>query len=533
MHNTRKIFFSFLIINVVITIFSFLFSLKLLILVLISSPFILIGLHDIIQKSRTVLRNFPVIGHLRFLFESIRPEIYQYFVESDTSGRPFSRDIRAVVYQRAKRQLATRPFGTLLNVYQTGYEWVNHSIKPLPHKEKDLRVTIGGDLCLKKYSASIFNISAMSYGSLSAQAVLALNGGAKLGGFAHNTGEGAISDHHLKKNGDLIWQIGTAYFGCRDKEGKFSEEEFAKKSSIDQVKMIELKLSQGAKPGHGGILPAIKNTSEIAKIRGVKVGTKVLSPGYHTVFSNPIELCSFIRKLRELSGGKPIGFKLCIGKRREFIALCKAMIETDITPDFITIDGAEGGTGAAPLEFANRFGCPLGEALVFAYNTLVGFNLKKKVKLISSGRIITAFDIVKRIAMGSDLCSSARGMMFSLGCIQALQCNRNICPTGITTHRSDLAQGLVVGDKEQRVFNYHKHTIDGVNEILSSMGLDSQDELKPWHIMKRVASNKIQHYGELMDYLEEGALLKEKIPESWERSFYAASAKTFSFSSNS
>jgi glutamate synthase domain-containing protein 2 len=350
-------------------------------------------------------------------------------VESDTSGRPFSREQRSVVYARAKNTRDTIPFGTVEDVYETGYEWVNHSLSPKKIGHADVRVMIGGPDCKQPYSASLLNISAMSFGALSNNAVIALNQGAKIGGFAHNTGEGGISPHHLM-GGDLIWQVGTGYFGCRDKDGKFCPDTFSENAQKEQVKMIEIKLSQGAKPGHGGILPAAKLTQEIAKIRNVPMGKDVDSPPGHNAFTNPLEFIDFVTQLRELSGGKPIGFKLCVGKRREFIAICKAMHETGIAPDFISVDGGEGGTGAAPMEFSNHIGTPLVEGLIFVHNVLVGFDLRKKVKIISGGKMTSGFGLVKRLALGADLCNSARAMMMALGCIQARKCNSNLCPVG-------------------------------------------------------------------------------------------------------
>ena len=378
-------------------------------------PLIALGIYDYFQKNRAVLRNFPIAGHFRYFFEAIRPEIAQYFIESDTEGKPFSRDQRSVVYQRAKGVRDTVPFGTLYDVYEVGYEWVNHSLSPLHLKPAEMRVTVGGADCTQPYSASRFNISAMSFGSLSKNAVLALNKGAKTGNFAHNTGEGGLSPYHLQGGGDLIWQIGTGYFGCRTSEGNFCPDTFAKKATLSNVKMIEIKLSQGAKPGHGGILPAAKLTREIAEIRDVPMGKDVLSPPAHTAFSTPVELIEFVAKLRELSGNKPVGFKLCVGKRREFLAICKAMVKTGISPDFIAVDGGEGGTGAAPLEFTNHMGAPLIEGLIFVHNALVGFCLRDKICIIASGKVITGFGMVKRLALGADICSSARGMMMALG----------------------------------------------------------------------------------------------------------------------
>src|ERR1700739_4568211 len=379
-------------------------------------PIILLGIYDMMQSHHTTMANYPVVGRMRWLAEWLRPKIYQYFVESDTDGAPFNRLSRTVIYQRAKKVNDTTPFGTQLDVYSTGYEWLNHSINPLRHDQIDLnpRVIVGGPDCKQPYSASIYNVSAMSFGSLSKNAIMALNGGAKLGGFAHNTGEGGLSPYHLQPGGDIIWQIGTGYFSCRNADGSFSYEKFAERAVHVNVKMIEIKLSQGAKPGHGGILPAAKVTQEIADIRLVEMGKDVLSPPYHTAFSNPIGLLEFVKKLRELSGGKPIGFKLCVGQKSQFIAICKAMIKTNIMPDFITVDGGEGGTGAAPLEFSNSVGMPLRDALAFVFDALHGFGLKKHIKIIASGKVHTGFDLVKNFALGADMCNAARSMMLSI-----------------------------------------------------------------------------------------------------------------------
>lgn len=490
-------------------------------------PLVGLGLYDYFQTKHAVLRNFPIVGHFRYMLEAIRPEIYQYFVENDTDGVPFDRDQRSLVYQRAKNVRDTVPFGTKEDVYRVGYEWVNHSLAPLHLEASDLRVKIGGPDCKRPYSTSIFNISAMSYGSLSKNAILALSKGAKLGNFAHNTGEGGISPYHLQGGADLIWQIGTGYFGCRTIHGDFSPDMFTKNASHEQVKMIELKLSQGAKPGHGGILPATKVTPEIAQIRGVPLGIDVISPPGHTSFSTPIGLLEFIAELRELSGGKPVGFKLCIGKRREFLAIGKAMVKTGITPDFITVDGGEGGTGAAPLEFSNHVGAPLMEALIFVHNTLVGFGLRDNITVIASGKVASGFDLVKRLSLGADICYSARAMMMALGCIQALKCNSNHCPVGVATHKDYLMAGLVPADKAVRVASFHKETVESVSEIIGAMGLSTPEELRPWHIMRRVSPTEIKHYGEIYEYLDEGELLKEPLPASFKRAYEVASADTF------
>lgn len=491
-------------------------------------PLILLGLVDILQTKQSIRRNFPVIGHGRYLLESIRPEINQYFIESNTDGRPFSREQRSIIYQRAKNVTDTLPFGTQWDVYDEGYEWINHSMIPRVPGTNPPRVVIGGPECTQKYAASVFNISAMSYGSLSKNAVLALNGGARKGGFSHNTGEGGLSPYHLSPGGDLVWQIGTGYFGARDREGRFCAEEFQKRATLPNVKMIEIKLSQGAKPGHGGILPAKKVTQEIAEIRGVELGRDVISPPSHSAFSTPRELLEFVSRLRVLSGGKPVGFKLCLGKRREFLAICKAMLETGITPDFITVDGGEGGTGAAPLEFSNSVGTPLNDALIFVHNSLIGINLRSQIKIIASGKVISGFAIASKLALGADLCNSARGMLFSLGCIQALRCNTNTCPTGVATQDPELVKGLHVGDKTVRVASYQKNTVHSFMDVLAAAGLHEPHELRPWHIMRRVTPTEVRHYGEIYHYLRPGQLLDPgSTPEGYLRAWRAASPATF------
>lgn len=489
-------------------------------------PIFIVGVIDATQSKHTILKNFPVAGHFRYLLEMIRPEIQQYFIETYEDGKPFSRAQRSVIYQRAKKDLDTLPFGSQLEMYQPGYEWVNHSMVPKPMLHEAPRVTIGGPLCTKPYSASLFNISAMSYGALSKNAVLALNRGAKKGGFYHNTGEGGLSPFHLD-GADVTWQIGTGYFSCRTKDGKFNPEMFKERSTHPNVKMIELKMSQGAKPGHGGILPAAKVTKEIADIRGVEIGKTVFSPPYHTAFTNPVEMMQLIQKLRELSGGKPVGFKLCVGKRREFFALIKAMMKTKIYPDFITIDGGEGGTGAAPLEFSNSVGTPLNDGLIFVHNALVGTGLRDKIKLIVSGKVITGFNILSKIALGADLCNSARGMMFALGCIQALRCNSNHCPTGVATQNVGLMNGLDPTDKSIRVYNYHHGTIESFLEVLAAAGLSHPSELRPWHIQRRESFSEVRHYGEAYEYLEPGALLDGKVPASYHHAWENSTAESF------
>jgi glutamate synthase domain-containing protein 2 len=479
-------------------------------------PLILLGYSDLLQKKQSIKRNFPVVGQLRYLLEKVRPEIMQYFVETDTEGRPINRIFRSIVYQRAKKENDTAPFGTQMDVYKAGYEWMNHSIyaHETTYSDKEPRIIIGGPDCKKPYAASLLNISAMSYGALSMNAILALNNGAKLGGFAHNTGEGGISKYHLENGGDLIWQIGTGYFGCRNEQGYFDDEKFKNNALLKSIKMIELKISQGAKPGHGGILPASKNTPEIAAIRGVSPFTDVLSPPCHTAFSNSTELLQFIGKLRHLSDGKPIGFKLCIGQKSEFIDICKAMIATGIKPDFITIDGGEGGTGAAPVEFTNSMGMPLRDGLAFAYDMLAGYDLKKDIKLIAAGKMFTGFHMVKTMALGADLCNSARGMMLALGCIQALQCNTNKCPVGVATQDKSLMHGLDPQNKAVRVYNYHKATLHSFVELLAAAGINRPDELTRNHINRRVTMNQVMTYNEIYPGLETGELLyHEPLPE--------------------
>lgn len=466
-------------------------------LLIIFAPLIIMGLLDMLQKKKAVLRNFPVIGNLRYFMESIRPEIQQYFVESNLSGTPINREIRSVVYQRAKGELQTLPYGTRLNVYAEGYEWVMHSLYPKELNPKTLRITIGRKDCKQPYSCSRFNISAMSFGSLSKNALRAFNAGAKMGNFYHNTGEGGISPYHLESGGDLVWQIGTGYFGCRKKDGNFCEEAYQKNATLPNVKMIELKLSQGAKPGHGGILPGVKVTEEIAKIRMVVPHKDVVSPPYHKEFSTPKGLLEFIQKLRDLSGGKPVGFKLCVGTKKEFTDICNAMLEVKIMPNFITVDGAEGGTGAAPLEFSNNVGMPLKEGLSFVHDELVKYNLRDHIKLIAAGKVFTAFNMIQVMALGADIVNSARGMMLAVGCIHALRCNTNHCPTGVTTNDTNLIVGLDPKDKSYRVFRYHDETIDAFAEILGAMGLEDPSQLKREHIFRRVSPTQFVTYSDI------------------------------------
>ncbi|KXK39941.1 MAG: FMN-binding glutamate synthase family protein [Saprospiraceae bacterium] len=483
--------------------------------------FTILGYQDMFQKRHAVRRIFPLFGRFRYILEELRPKMYQYFIESDIDGRPINRVDRSTIYQRAKKELETIPFGTQLDVYAEGYEWMCHSVSPKAFDtlNQNPRVVFGNKDCKQPYSASVFNISAMSFGSLSPQAVEAMNGGAKIGGFAQNTGEGGISDYHLKHGGDLIWQVGTGYFGCRDEHGNFDAGLFAEKATLPTVKMIELKLSQGAKPGHGGILPASKNTEEIARIRHVKPHTKIASPPYHTAFNTPLEMIQFIHKLRELSGGKPVGFKICIGHKAEFISICKAMIHLDIYPDFITVDGGEGGTGAAPQEFSNYIGAPMIDGLAFVHNMLVGLDIRHHIKIIAAGKITSAFHIARAMALGADTCNSARAMMMAIGCIQALLCNTNRCPTGIATQDPNLTVGLDVEDKKVRLANYHAGTVKNFVEILGASGLDDMKNLTRHHIYRRVSLNEMQTYEEIFPSLPKGALVRGEIPAKYQLDF--------------
>lgn len=486
--------------------------------------FTLMGYYDMLQKKHSIMRLYPIFGRLRYFMEDIRPKVYQYFIESDTDGRPINRIDRNTIYQRSKKESDTMPFGTQMDVYSEGYEWSCHSVSPKHFHEMnhDPRVIFGNKDCLQPYSASIYNISAMSYGSLSGNAIEALNAGAKIGNFAHNTGEGGLSPYHLKHGGDIIWQIGTGYFGCRTADGNFDETLFAEKSKLPNVKMVELKISQGAKPGHGGILPAIKNTEEIAKIRHIVPHTVVESPPYHKAFNTPREMVLFIKKLRDLSGGKPTGFKICIGYKSEFISICKAMIELDIYPDYITIDGGEGGTGAAPQEFSNYMGAPLLDGLAFAHNILRGLNIRHHIRLIASGKIVTGFHIFRALALGADTCNTGRAMMMAVGCIQALQCNTNKCPTGVATQNPALTVGLVVSDKTQRVANFHEGTVKSFIELLGASGLDNTDLLTRAHIYRRVSLNEMSTFEEIFPSVPLGDMREGNIPVRYVSDFAMA-----------
>ncbi len=495
-----------------------------------------IGLRDMVQARHAVLRNYPIIGHLRFLLEWVRPEIRQYFIESDNEAAPFSRQQRSLVYQRAKNEPDKRPFGTQCDVSATGYEWINHSLRPTRIDSHDFRITIGGgpdSRCTQPYCASIFNISAMSFGALSANAILALNGGAKKGRFAHDTGEGSISPYHRANGGDLIWEIGSGYFGCRTVDGHFDPEGFKRQAQHPQVKMIEVKLSQGAKPGHGGVLPGPKVTEEIAATRGVVAGQDCVSPAAHSAFSTPVELLQFVDRLRRLSGGKPTGFKLCIGHPWEWFAIVKAMLETGLTPDFIVVDGGEGGTGAAPLEFTDHVGSPLQEGLLLVHHTLLGVGLRERVRIGCAGKVVSAFDIARAMALGADWCNAARGFMFALGCIQAQTCHTGECPTGVTSQGSLRQRALVVSDKTERVWHFHENTLHALKELVQAAGLDHPSEIGPQHVLRRISDHHVRSLEGLLPPMSIGALLRAERGESdWPADIYRhhwprAQANTF------
>jgi glutamate synthase domain-containing protein 2 len=497
--------------------------------ILIFGGLSVLGFRDLLQENHAVLRNYPISAHIRFLLEEIRPEMRQYFFESEKDGMPFSRDTRAVVYQRAKMVLDKRPFGTQENIYAEGYEWMHHSMAPRPNAAEKFRITIGGPDCAKPYSASVFNISAMSFGALSPNAVRSLNAGAKKGGFAHDTGEGGVSPYHRENGGDIIWEVGSGYFGCRNRaDGTFNPQEFARVASDDQIKMVELKVSQGAKPGHGGVLPAAKVSEEISRIRGVGMGEDCISPPYHKAFSTPLEMMAFIGEMRRLSGGKPAGFKLCVGHKWEFLAICKAMLQTGIYPDFIVVDGNEGGTGAAPLEFMDHLGTPMREGVNFVHNALIGINARDRIRIGASGKIATAFDIARAMALGADWCNSARGFMFALGCIQSLSCHTDRCPTGVTTQDPSRNRALVVPHKTERVYNYHHATLHALAELIAAAGLDHPQDLRPVHFSQRVSSTEVKSFAQLYPSLRPGELIDGTEDVRFKDAWAMARAESFS-----
>ena len=487
----------------------------------------LLGLRDFTQTKHSILRNYPIVAHLRFLLENIRPEMRQYFFEADKDGTPFPRDKRAIVYQRAKKELDKRPFGTQYDVYGSSFEWMQHSMAPKVPSREQLRVTIGGPACTAPYSASVFNISAMSYGALSANAIRALNRGAKLGGFAHDTGEGGVSPYHKENGGDLIWEIGSGYFGCRTKDGMFSPERFAEAAANPQIKMIEIKLSQGAKPGHGGVLPGAKVTAEIAGIRGVERGRDCISPPRHSAFSTPIELIAFVTELRRLSGGKPVGFKLCVGHPWEFLAIVKAMLESGETPDFIVVDGKEGGTGAAPLAFMDHVGMPLRDGLHLVHSSLIGAGLRDRIKIGAAGKIVSAFDMARVMALGADWCNAARGFMFAVGCIQAQQCHTDHCPTGVATQDPTRQRAVVVPAKSERVASFHGETVKALAELVAAAGLDHPRDFRPHHFMHRAAPDRVMSFEQLYPVLQPGALIHGQVGGRMRAAWDMASSDSF------
>jgi glutamate synthase domain-containing protein 2 len=494
---------------------------------LAAAALVVVGIHDLTQTRHAILRNYPIIGHMRFFFEKIRPEMRQYFFEADTDGRPFPRERRAIVYQRAKRELDKKPFGTQGDVYAEGHEWMLHSMRPTPVAKDQFRITIGGPHCKQPYSASVLNISALSYGALSANAIRSLNKGARIGNFAHDTGEGSISPYHREFDGDLIWEIGSGYFGCRNPDGTFSAEKFATAARAPQVKMIEIKISQGAKPGHGGVLPAAKITEEISAIRGVPMGVDCISPPSHSAFSTPLELMAFIAELRKLSGGKPTGFKLCIGHPEEFLGLVKAMLEMGVMPDFIVVDGKEGGTGAAPAEFIDNIGMPLRDGLAFVHASLIGAGIRDKIKLGCAGKIITGFDMARAHALGADWCNIARGFMFAVGCIQAQTCHTGHCPTGVATQNPARQRAIVVANKADRVASFHKETIHSLAEMLAAAGMTKPSDLKPQHIFRRVGDGRIVTLADLCPVIEHGAFLSGNTSPLYAAMWAAAKAERF------
>jgi len=497
-------------------------------LAFVATGLTLLGVYDLIQPRHAIRRNYPILGNVRWLIEWIRPEIRQYLIEDDREELPFSRTQRSLVYARAKNESQGLAFGTQMDVYKSGYEFISPSLFPTPVADPlHFRVTVGGDRCDQPYSASVFNISAMSFGSLSANAIRALNHGARLGGFYQDTGEGGISDYHREHGGDLVWEIGSGYFGCRTASGAFDPERFAAQAQSPQIRMIEIKLSQGAKPGHGGILPASKITPEIARVRGVAMGEDCVSPASHSAFSTPVEMMSFIAELRELSGGKPVGFKLCVGHPWEFMALVKAMLATGICPDFIVVDGAEGGTGASPLEFADHIGLPMREGLLFVHNTLVGANLRDRIRIAAAGKVVSAFDIASLLAIGADWVNAARGFMFALGCVQSLSCNTNRCPAGVATQDPGRQRALVVPDKAARVFNFHRNTLHALAELLAAAGLHRPADLMPHHLVRRVTATEIRLFSQMHVFLEPGELLSGCNREFYSLVWNMAQAESF------
>jgi glutamate synthase domain-containing protein 2 len=491
------------------------------------APLALVGVHDLVQRRHAILRNYPIIGHIRFILEAVRPELRQYLIEDDRDPVPYSRDHRALVYRRAKNVQDAQPLGTVKDVNAVGYGWISHSIRPIVIADHDFRVTIGGPDCRRPYSASVLNLSGTSFGAMGANAIMAFNKGAALGGFAHNTGEGSISPYHRRHGGDIIWQIATGYFGCRTTDGKFDPQAFLRQAGEPQVKMIEVKLSQGAKPGHGGVLPKAKITEEIARTRGIGRDRDCISPARHSAFSTPLELVAFLQELRELSEGKPVGLKMAVGHRYEVLAIVKAMLETGITPDFIVVDGAEGGTGSAPAELSNHVGMPLNEGLSFVHNALVGANLRERIRLGCSGKLVTAYDLFRVFSIGADYVMAARSFMFAAGCIQSRACHTNHCPTGLATQDPLRQRALVVDDKAPRVASFHQNTLRALAELLGSAGLAHPDEIKPWHLQIRHQSGAIVRGDDVYPSVAPGALLRGEAAGDLAREWARARADSF------
>lgn len=516
----RLLPYALIVVALILSIWGLNYSAGWSIAVLLFGALTVLGAIDLRQNESAVRANYPVIGRVRFLAEDLRPFVRQYFVEDDNHEAPFSYAQRTLVYQRSRSALDKLPFGTERNVYAAGHEWINHSLAPIDPQIGEFRVQVGGERCSKPYSASVLNISAMSFGSLSANAVLALSRGAARGGFYHDTGEGGLSDYHLEGGGDLVWEIGSGYFSCRNEQGQFNADEFAKRAQHPRVKMIEIKLSQGAKPGHGGILPGQKVSAEIAHTRGVPQGEDCVSPAAHTAFSTPLELLQFVDRLRQLAGGKPVGFKLAIGHPWEWFGIAKAMLESNLLPDFIVVDGAEGGTGAAPLEFSDNVGLPLREALLLVHNTLVGCGLRGQIKIGAAGKVISAFDMARTMALGADWCNAARGFMFSLGCVQSQHCHTGRCPTGVATQNSERQKALDVADKASRVQQFHHNTLHALGELLGAAGISNPAQLGPEHIMHRLPSGEIRAYAFFYPQIAEGALLDGAVNRSPYREFW-------------
>ncbi|MCC4309288.1 FMN-binding glutamate synthase family protein [Alcanivorax marinus] len=465
------------------------------------------GLWDLIQSRHTLLRNYPLLAHFRWFFEFLRPFLRQYIVENDREGRPYNRDMRSLIYQRAKDQVDVKPFGSDLDAYDAEFQVLAHSMAPRRKPDADFRVRVGGEACSQPYEAALLNVSAMSFGSLSAPAIEALNLGARRGGFYHDTGEGGISPYHRRHGGDLVWEIGSGYFGCRDRDGHFDRGLFREQATLDQVKMIEIKLSQGAKPGHGGVLPAAKITREIADTRKIPMNEDCRSPAWHSAFSTPCELLEFAAALREDSGGKPVGVKLCVGHPWEVLALCKAMLDSGIELDYIVVDGTEGGTGAAPEEFSDHLGLPLREGLLMVRNALVGTGLRSRVRLAASGKVYSAYTLAANLALGADWCNAARAFMLSLGCVQTKSCHNDRCPTGVATQNPSRQRGLVVADKAPRVANFQRHTLEHLAEIIAAAGLEHPGELLPRHLMHRRGTTELITLDKMYDFLEPNVLL--------------------------